>query len=211
MRFVFLGPPGVGKGTQAARFSERHKLPHIATGDLLRAAIKAGTSVGLKAKSFIEGGRLVPDEVIIELMNDRIRASDAKAGYILDGFPRTITQAKALSDVLSQNGVALDRVFYFSLSEETLMERIVGRRTCPACHAIYHITHHPPEKEGLCHCGGVLLQRKDDVPKTVAERLTVYKNETAPLIAYYKNENILTEINADRSVDDIAENLKQLV
>jgi len=211
MRFVFLGPPGVGKGTQAARFSERHKLPHIATGDLLRVAIRNGSSVGLKAKSFIENGRLVPDEVIIELMNDRIRVSDAKSGYILDGFPRTIAQAKALSEVLMQNGVALNRVFYFSLDDKTLMERIVGRRICPDCHAIYHVTYHPPEKEGFCHCGGVLFQRKDDVPETVAQRLAVYKDETAPLITYYKNEHILTEINADQSVADIAKNLQQVV
>ncbi len=211
MRFVFLGPPGVGKGTQAARFSERHKLPHIATGDLLRVAMKEDTSVGLKAKSFIEKGRLVPDEVIIALMEDRIQAPDAKSGYILDGFPRTIAQAKALSEILIRNGIALDRVFYFSLGDETLMERIVGRRTCPDCHAIYHVSYYPPEKEGLCHCGGVLFQRKDDVPETVAERLAVYKDETSPLITYYKNEHILTEINADQSVERIAENLQKVI
>lgn len=211
MRFVFLGPPGVGKGTQAGRFSERHELPHIATGDLLRTAIADGTSVGLKAKTYIEAGRLVPDQVIIELMKERIQSSDAKSGYILDGFPRTIVQAKALTEVLSQNEETLDRVFYFSLDDETLMERIVGRRICPSCHAIYHVRYRPPKREGLCHCGTALLQRKDDVSETVAQRLSVYKNETAPLIAYYENEGVLTEIKADRSADDVTEEIEGLL
>lgn len=211
MRFVFLGPPGVGKGTQAARFSERHRFLHIATGDILRTAIADGSAVGLKAKSYIEGGRLVPDEVIIELMNDRIKSPDAQSGYILDGFPRTLAQARAFSEVLSQNRVTLDRVLYFSLDDETLMERIVGRRTCPACHAIYHVRYRPPQTEGLCRCGTALMQRKDDVPETVAERLSVYRSETAPLIAYYEKEDVLTEIKADASPEDVAKKIEEVI
>jgi len=211
MRFVFLGPPGVGKGTQAARFSARHRIPHIATGDLLRSAISNSTPLGLKAKSYIEVGKLVPDQVIIELMDGRIQADDAHSGYVLDGFPRTIAQGKALSEILKQNHVALDRVLYFSLDDETLMERIVGRRSCPACHAIYHVRYRPPEKAGLCACGASLIQRKDDVPETVAERLSVYKRETAPLIAYYQKENLLVEIKADQPPEVVAETIEQAI
>ncbi len=212
MRFVFLGPPGVGKGTQAERFSAAHNIPHIATGDLLRSAIADARPVGLKAKSYIEAGRLVPDQVIIELMNDRIQAPDAKSGYVLDGFPRTIAQGKALCALLEKNQLTLDRVLYFSLDDDTLMERIVGRRSCPVCHAIYHMRYRSPEQDGICdECGAALVQRKDDVPETVAERLSVYKTETAPLIAYYEKKSILTEIKADQPPEIVAEKIEQAI
>lgn len=211
MRFVFLGPPGVGKGTQAARFSKQHRIPHIATGDLLRSAMADKTPLGLKAKSYIEKGKLVPDPVIIELMNDRIQAPDALSGYVLDGFPRTIAQGKALSDLLDRNQVGLDGVLYFSLDDETLMERIVGRRTCAKCHAIYHVRYRPPEVEGVCVCGAALVQRKDDLPETVAERLLVYKNKTAPLIAYYEKAGLLMEIEAHLAPEIVAEKIEKAV
>lgn len=209
MKVVFLGPPGVGKGTQAARFSERHHLPHIATGDLLRKALAEKTEVGLKARSFIEAGHLVPDDVIIQLMIDRLEAPDAASGYILDGFPRTIAQAKALTRVLEEKGVQLDRVVYFSLDDAILKERIVGRRSCPSCHTIYHVIYRRPPHEGLCACGNELIQRKDDTEETVAKRLIVYREETEPLIAYYKTQGLLTQIDAGGTLDEVAESLER--
>ena len=211
MRLIFLGPPGVGKGTQAAYFSRRYNLPHIATGDLLRTALSKKSALGLKAKAYMESGRLVPDQIIIELMGNRLKEPDARPGYILDGFPRTMAQGRALSEVLDQNGSAIDRVLYFSLDDEFLMERIVGRRSCPACHAIYHVVFRKPEQDGFCRCGAPLVQRKDDRPETVTERLAVYHNETAPLIAYYKEQNILTEIHADAALEKVSEAVMNVV
>ncbi len=212
MKVVFLGPPGVGKGTQASRFSKNHQIPHIATGDLLRTAITNKTEVGLKASSFIEAGHLVPDNVIIQLMNERLDSPDAEEGYVLDGFPRTIAQGKALDKLLEEKGSGLDRVIYFSLDELTLKERIVGRRSCPSCHSVYHTTFKKPDLEGVCSCGAALVQRKDDSAETVTKRLAVYRDETAPLIDYYKNQGVLlTEIKADGSLDDVAELLEGVI
>lgn len=212
MRFVFIGPPGVGKGTQASRFCERHKIPHIATGDLLRSAISQKNDLGLKAKSYIDAGKLVPDQVIIELMNNRIGASDARLGYVLDGFPRTITQGEALCEALSQNGLSLDRVFYFFLDDPTLMARILGRRSCPNCHRVYHLLYSPPSRDGFCdYCGTPLVQREDDTVETVTQRLLVYKNETAPLIAYYKRQGLLTEIQADGPLEVVSEKIERVL
>ncbi len=206
MKVVFLGPPGVGKGTQATRFSKNHGLPHIATGDLLRVAISKKTEVGLEAKAFIAKGQLVPDHVIIQLMSKRFQLPDAALGYVLDGFPRTITQGKALADILSNDGAQLDRVIYFSLEDDALKERIVGRRSCPSCHSIYHLRYRTPPKDGLCGaCGTALMQRDDDKIETVEARLAVYQNETAPLIAYYKALGLLTEIDASGNLDEVAE------
>ncbi len=210
MRLIFLGPPGVGKGTQAARFSERHDIVHIATGDLLRTAISEKTEVGLKAKDFIEAGHLVPDEVIIQLMKDRLQASDVQSGYVLDGFPRTLAQGKALSDLLKQNGSSIDRVICFYLDEAILLERIVGRRTCPSCHSVYHLRYRKPETDGFCRCGTALIKRTDDTAETVTERVAVYNNETATLIAYYKGQGLLTEVNADRALDAVSEAVEQV-
>lgn len=211
MRFVFIGPPGVGKGTQASRFCERHKIPHIATGDLLRYAIAQKTDVGLKAKIYIEAGKLVPDQVIIELMNNRIGASDARLGYVLDGFPRTIAQGEALGEVLSQNNLKLDRVLYFLLDDTTLMARILGRRSCPSCHRVYHLLYSPPSRDGFCDCGAPLVQREDDTVETVTQRLLVYRSETAPLIAYYERQGILTEIQADGPLEVVSEKIERVL
>ncbi len=207
MRLVFLGPPGVGKGTQASLFSESHNIPHVATGDLLRTAISKRTKVGLEASGYIESGKLVPDQVVIQLMIDRLGDPDAQSGYILDGFPRTIAQGESLSAVLEKKNASLDHVLYFSLDDKTLMERIVGRRSCPSCNAIYHVTHRKPTQEGVCKCGSALVQRKDDRPETVSRRLDVYKEETAPLISYYREQSILTEIKADGPFDAISKEI----
>lgn len=210
MKVVFLGPPGVGKGTQASRFSGCHHLPHVATGDLLRNAIAEKTEVGLKASSFIDAGHLVPDDVIIHLMHDRLEAQDAASGYVLDGFPRTIAQGRALTKMLEKKKDHLDRVIYFALDEATLKERIIGRRSCPSCHSIYHVIYRQPPQEGLCVCGAALIQRRDDTEETVANRLAVYGRETEPLITYYKEQGLLTEIKADGNLDEVAELLERV-
>lgn len=211
MRLVFLGPPGVGKGTQAERLSKQYRVPHIATGDILRAAMANKTPVGLEAKSYIDAGKLVPDDVIINMIRERLRESDTKGGYILDGFPRTIKQAEALEKTLKQSGERIDRVLYFELAEEELVKRIAGRRSCPACKKVYHTTFNPPPQEGVCGCGTALVQRKDDRPETVKERLAVYQNETAPLIKYYKERGLLSQIDADASVDTVTKRVQDAI
>ncbi len=211
MRLIFLGPPGVGKGTQAALLSEQYQIPHIATGDILRAAMANKTPVGLEAKSYIDAGKLVPDDVIINIVRERLKESDTKSGYILDGFPRTIKQAEALAKTLEQSGEKIDRVLYFELAEEELVKRIAGRRSCPACQKIYHTIFNPPPQEGICTCGTALIQRKDDRPETVKERLTVYRTETAPLIQYYKEQGLLSQIDADSRVDEVTRRVQDAV
>ncbi|MGB3941904.1 MAG: adenylate kinase [Candidatus Manganitrophaceae bacterium] len=211
MRLIFLGPPGVGKGTQAARLSNRYHIPHIATGDILRSAIIKKTPVGIEAKSYIDAGRLVPDEVIINIIRERLRETDAKEGYLLDGFPRTIKQAEALSKTLDHNKEKIDDVLYFNLREEELVRRIAGRRSCPACQKIYHIFYNPPSREGVCDCGTPLIQRKDDLPETVKERLVVYRNETAPLVEFYRDLGLLRQIDVDADMDEVTRRVEEIV
>lgn len=209
MRLVFLGPPGVGKGTQAERLSKEYRIPHIATGDMLRTAIAKKTPVGLEAKSYIDAGKLVPDDVIINLVAERLKEADTATGYILDGFPRTIKQAEALSEILKKNHQAIDRVLYFYLNEEELVKRIAGRRSCPACQKVYHTLFNPPLEEGTCSCGTALVQRKDDRPETVKARLVVYQNETAPLIEHYRAQGLLSQIDADAGVEAVTGRVKE--
>src|SRR5579884_1961161 len=211
MRLIFLGPPGVGKGTQAALLSEQYQIPHIATGDILRAAMSNKAPVGLEINSYIDVGKLVPYDVIINIIRERLKESDTKSGYILDGFPRTIKQAEALAKTLEQSGEKIDRVLYFELAEEELVKRIAGRRSCPACQKIYHTIFNPPPQEGICTCGTALIQRKDDRPETVKERLTVYRTETAPLIQYYKEQGLLSQIDADSRVDEVTRRVQDAV
>ncbi len=211
MRFVFLGPPGVGKGTQSSIIAKKLGIPHIATGDILRKAILDKTDIGLKAKAYINAGKLVPDEVIIQVMNDRLKEPDAKSGYILDGYPRTIAQGDALAIQLLASGKKLDQVVYLVLSDEVLVERISGRRVCPSCKTVYHLIYSKPEKEGECKCGVPLVQRKDDHENTVRNRLSVYKRETAPLIEYYKKLKLLLEINAEGSLGLVNEKIEGLL
>ncbi|MFQ5596625.1 MAG: adenylate kinase [Nitrospiria bacterium] len=211
MRLVFLGPPGVGKGTQAGKLSKKYDIPHIATGDILRKSMSDRTTLGLQAKSYIDSGKLVPDALVIELVHDRLNKEDAKSGFILDGFPRTLGQGDALQGVLDREGSHIDRVIYFSLDESDLVRRISGRRSCPACQSVYHVIFNRPQNDDVCDCGTKLIQRKDDVPHTVKERLLVYRNETSPLIAYYKEKDLLAEVDASGSLEEVRGKVEALI
>lgn len=188
MRFILLGPPGIGKGTQAKLLVRQFGIPQISTGDMLRAALKEGTPVGLRAKEYMESGRLVPDDVIIDLIRERIAAADCAAGFILDGFPRTLPQAEALERLLAEKGLRIDRVIDIDTEDTSvIVSRVTGRRVCPSCGRIYHVTNMPPKRAGVCdECGQPLVQRKDDTEETIRERLRVYYEQTAPLKEFYR-------------------------
>ena len=191
MNLIMLGAPGAGKGTQAAILNQKLGIPTISTGNILRAAVKDGTPIGLKAKEYMDHGHLVPDEVIIGIINERLQAEDCKKGYILDGVPRTIAQAEALDKA----GIVFDAVINLEISDEEILQRMSGRRVCEKCGASYHVVAIPPKVEGVCDaCGGALVQRADDAPKTVASRLEVYHRETEPLKEYYAKKGNLKEI-----------------
>jgi adenylate kinase len=208
MRLVFLGSPGVGKGTQAKRLSQEYHVPHIATGDMLRAAISKGTPVGQEAKSYVDSGGLVPDDVVIRIVEARLGEDDMKGGFILDGFPRTKEQAEALAKMGGQS--LIDRVVYFDLGEEEQVLRLSGRMSCPKCSEIYHTVNRPPKQDGVCDgCGAALIRRKDDQPEAVIERLRVYQNQTAPLIQYYEDRGMLSKVDAHGSVEEVACRVKQ--
>lgn len=208
MRIVFLGPPGAGKGTQAEVISKEKGIPHISSGNLLREAVENGTVTGVKAKSYIEKGLLVPDQIVVDIIRDRILKNDCHAGFLLDGFPRTFSQAKVLDEMLNSLGNKLDLVLYFAISEESIVLRLSGRRICSVCGANYHIVYVPSSKEGICDkCGGILNQRADDKPDTVLARLRVYREQTEDLIAYYKKNGILKEIKSDTSITVVKESL----
>ena len=196
MRVIFLGPPGVGKGTQADFIAQKHGIPKLSTGDLLRESVANGTSLGTEAKGYMNRGELVPDSVVIGLVEEKLGSPDCQNGFLLDGFPRTVTQADQLSTYLTTRGEALDQVVYFSLPKEEIVRRISGRRSCPECKAVYHLESVPPKNEGICDtCGKPLIQRNDDKPETIESRLAVYQEQTAPLIEYYKERNILSELD----------------
>ncbi len=204
MNLVLLGPPGAGKGTQAALLSQRLGIPHVASGDLFREAMKKGTGLGEKAQSYIERGVLVPDEVTNAMIEERLKEPDCAKGVILDGFPRTIEQARALEGILAERGKKIDRVLVIQVSEGTLVERLSGRRTCRRCQANYHILFNPPQKEGACDkCGGDLYQRSDDKEETVRRRVRVYIEETAPLIDRYRGQGLLTEIDGEQGIESV--------
>lgn len=198
MMIVFLGPPGAGKGTQAETISKEEDIPHISSGNLLREAVGGGTETGVKARHFIEKGLLVPDNIVVDIIKDRIVKSDCKTGFILDGFPRTLSQAKVLDEMLKNLGNQIDLVFYFSVSKESVIQRLSGRLICSGCGASYHKTYVPSQKNGICDkCNGKLDQRSDDKPETILERLRVYHEQTEDLINYYKKSGILREISSD--------------
>ena len=198
MKLILLGAPGAGKGTQAERLSKELNIPTISTGNILRAAIKNGTPTGLKAKSFMDAGQLVPDEVIIGIITERLAEDDCANGYILDGIPRTIAQAEAIESA----GIHFDAVVSIEISDETIMERMSGRRVCENCGASYHLVAVPPKRPGVCDsCGGKLVQRKDDAPETVKSRLAVYHKETEPLKDFYQKRGLLKPVENQPTVD----------
>lgn len=204
MRIILLGPPGAGKGTQAAMLVEKLHIPHISTGDMFRQAIKEGTPLGKKAKEFMDAGQLVPDEVTVGIVKERVGQEDCREGFLLDGFPRTVAQAEVLDTILDEIGSALDATVSIEVPREKLVTRLTGRRVCKKCGATYHLEFNPPEKAGVCgKCSGELIQRSDDTEETVLNRLNVYEKQTAPLINYYKEKGLLKEIDGDGPIDQV--------
>lgn len=206
MNLILLGGPGAGKGTQAKKLIDKYQIPQISTGDILRAAVKEGTEMGRKAKEYMDAGKLVPDEVVIGIIKDRLAQPDCKKGFILDGFPRTVPQAEALDKVLADMGSKIDHVISIDVDEEELVTRLTGRRTCknPDCGQMFHIKFNPPKKEGVCDkCGSELYQRDDDNEATVRSRLATYNQATKPLIDYYQAKGLLRPIKGVGSIDDI--------
>ena len=204
MKIIMLGAPGAGKGTQAQRIAEKYGIPHISTGDIFRANIKNGTELGKKAKAFMDQGLLVPDELTVDLVMDRISQPDCKEGYILDGFPRTIPQAEALTEALAKKGEAIDFAIDVDVPDEKIVTRMAGRRACIKCGMTYHIVYAAPKKEGICDkCGAELVLRDDDKPETVQKRLAVYHEQTQPLIDYYKAQGILKSVDGTKPMDEV--------
>jgi adenylate kinase len=204
MKIVLLGAPGAGKGTQAKKLVEKYSLPQISTGDLLRAAVAAGTQLGKEAKSFMDKGELVPDRVVLGMVEERLKKDDCKKGYILDGFPRNTAQAEALDKMLSSLKMSLDGALSVDVPFDDLMKRLTGRRTCKSCGQMYNVYFSPSKKEGVCDkCGGELFQRDDDKEATIKKRLDVYNAQTAPLMEYYKKKKILKSVAGTGSIDEI--------
>lgn len=202
MKLILLGPPGAGKGTQAKMLTDRFRIPQISTGDILRAAVKEGTPMGVKAKAFMDAGALVPDEVVVGIVRERLQCSDCAEGFILDGFPRTVAQADSLKETLSQLGKDLDAVVSLEVDGDALVERLTGRRTCRACGRGFHVKFDPPGVPGKCDaCGGELYQRDDDQEETIRRRLEVYEQQTSPLIAYYGREGLLVSVDGMQDID----------
>ena len=194
---MLLGAPGAGKGTQAQKIVDKYGVPQISTGDLLRQNVREGTALGAEAKTYMDAGKLAPDDLIIRMMDDRLGKSDCAKGFILDGFPRTLPQAEALEQLLQRRRLALTGVLSFEVPEDELLQRLTGRRTCPGCNAMYHVTAKPPKSAGVCDkCGGALIQRSDDNEATILNRLKVYREQTSPLKAYYRERGKLREVMA---------------
>ena len=194
----------MGKGTQAQRLSKEYNVPHIATGDILRQSVKNGTEIGLKAKSYMDKGLLVPDDVVIGIIESRLAQPDAKAGYILDGFPRTVPQAQALDDLVTRMDMTPDAVVNINASVDMVVQRLTGRRTCRDCQAVYHVVNIPPKKAGVCdRCGGKLYQRDDDTEETIRKRIQVYMEQTAPLLDYYQESDRLTVVSGDDALEEV--------
>ena len=204
MNLIFMGLPGAGKGTQAERIVDKYGFPHISTGDMFRAAIKDGTTLGNQAKSYMDAGDLVPDEVTIGIVKERLKKDDAQEGFLLDGFPRTVAQAEALEGILTDLGRRMDAVLYMNVDENKLMKRLTGRRVCSNCGATYHVEFNPPKKAGICDkCEGELIQRKDDCEETVRARLEVNKKQQQPLLDFYENKGYLRTLDGNQDIDDV--------
>lgn len=204
MRLILLGPPGAGKGTQAEGIASKYDIPHISTGDIFRKNIKEGTELGKKAQEYMNKGLLVPDSLVVAIVEDRLKEDDTKSGFLLDGFPRTVVQAEALDDVLEKMSASLDKVVNIKVDSGILVERAVGRRICRNCAATYHVKFNAPKVEDVCDkCDGELYQRSDDNEETVSKRVNVYFDETSPLIDYYTSKNKLAEINGEQDIDKV--------
>ena len=204
MKIIMLGAPGAGKGTQAKKIAAKYGIPHISTGDIFRSNIKNGTELGKKAKTYMDQGLLVPDELVVDLVVDRVNQDDCENGYVLDGFPRTIPQAEALTEALEKMGQKVDFAIDVNVPDENIVKRMGGRRACVTCGATYHMVYAPTKKEGICDtCGGELILRDDDKPETVQKRLNVYHDQTQPLIDYYTSQGILRTVDGTVDIDDV--------
>ena len=210
IRIVLLGPPGAGKGTQAKLLQDQYSACQVSTGDILRSAVREQTPIGKEASEYINRGALVPDDVIVKLVAERLKAKDCDNGFILDGFPRTINQAQSLQEILNARGLTLDRVLSIEVPQKLIVERLAGRRTCKGCGALYHTTFDPPKTNGVCErCGGELYQREDDREETIKARLVTYDQQTAPLIGYYRERGMLSNIDGVGTVDEIHGRMSQ--
>lgn len=208
MNIMLFGAPGAGKGTQAKYIIDQYGIPQISTGDMLRAAISEGTAMGMEAKGFMDAGKLVPDSTIIGIIKDRLSQDDCKNGFILDGFPRTLAQAEALEVLLKDLEMSLDKVISLNVPDELIVDRITGRRVCPACGASFHVEFNPPKVEGKCdYCGADLITRKDDTKETVENRLVSYHEQTAPLFHFYKDKGVMAEIDGTKDINVIKEEI----
>lgn len=204
MKIIMLGAPGAGKGTQAKMIADKYQIPHISTGDIFRANIKNGTELGKKAKGYMDEGLLVPDELVVDLVVDRVQQEDCKKGYILDGFPRTIPQADSLESALARFNDKIDYALDIEISDENIISRMEGRRACVSCGATYHVVNIPPKVEGICDkCGSSLILRDDDKPETVKKRLDVYHEQSQPLIEYYNEKKILVELDGTKDLQEV--------
>ena len=212
MKIVLLGPPGAGKGTQAKSISNRYSIPHISTGDIFRSNISENTPLGVEAKKYMDNGQLVPDEVTINMVKDRLQQDDCKNGYLLDGFPRTVHQAEALQLFLQDREEKLDTSLCIDVPKGFILERMTGRRVCPSCGASYHIKFNPPIVAGRCDvCGSDIIQRKDDAEETVRERLDVYERQTQPLIDFYSNRDMLSVVDGTKAINEVFESICRIL
>ncbi|GAA0418735.1 MAG: adenylate kinase [Bacillota bacterium] len=212
MNLILMGLPGAGKGTQAEKINEKYNIPHISTGDMFRLAIKEGTDLGKKAKEYMDQGELVPDEVTIGIVRERLGKDDCKNGFLLDGFPRTIAQAEALQDLLQDMDQSIDYVLHVDVPEEKLVERLTGRRICPTCGATYHVVYNPPKEDGVCDKdGSQLIQRDDDKADTVKTRLSVNMEQTKPLLDFYEDRGYLVTVNGDKDIDEVFQDIQSKI
>lgn len=212
MKIVLLGAPGAGKGTQAQSISNKYSIPHVSTGDIFRKNISLGTKLGKTAKRYMDAGQLVPDQLTLDLIEDRLREKDCLWGYLLDGYPRTVVQAEFLDKLLESSGTHLDCALLIEVPKDEILKRMTGRRSCPSCGATYHIENNPPKKKGVCDiCGTNLSQRPDDVTETVLERLEIYDEQTKPLIDYYKHSGILKTVDGTKAINEIFKDIVSIL